>query len=95
MPLSKEQVEHVANLARLKLSPDDLQRFTDQLNQIVGHVEALKKLDTEGIEPTSHAIPVANVFREDGARSAGTREATLAQAPDRDGNFYKVPRVIE
>lgn len=95
MALSKEQVVHVANLARLELAPNDLDRFTDQLNQIVGHVESLKKLDTDKIEPTAHAIPVANVFREDRTRTEETREKTLGQAPDRNGNFYKVPKVIE
>lgn len=95
MALTKDQVAHVARLARLELDDAALARATDQLSQILGHMEMLERITTDGIEPTSHAIPVANVFREDAAQPAGTTEATLAQAPDRDGPFYKVNKVIE
>jgi len=63
MPLSREEVLHVALLARLELSEEEIERYTWELNRVLEHIEKLKELDTEGVEPTSHAVPLSNVFR--------------------------------
>ena len=95
MPLSPEEVEHVALLARLELSAEERSRLTEQLNTILGHFEQLQQLDTTGIPPTSHAIPRENVFREDAPADSLTSEAALEGAPDKSGGCFRVPRVIE
>ena len=95
MKLTREQVEHVAKLARLKLSEDELKRYTTQLSDILGYVEQLNKLDTKGIEPTSHAVEVPTPFREDEPKPCLSPEEALANAPERHGDYVKVPRVIE
>ena len=95
MSISVKDVEYLAHLARIQLSPEEIQRFAGQLDGILGHVEKLKKADTEGVPPTSHVLSLSNVFREDRVRpSLGTDEA-LANAPDREGPFFRVPKIIE
>lgn len=93
--LSREDVRHVARLARLELNPTEEERFTKELNDILKFVEQLKELDTTGIEPTAHAITVRNVFRPDRVEASLDPEAALANAPDRSGNFFKVPKILE
>jgi len=93
--ISREDVEHVARLARLALTPDELETMRTQLNAILVHIDALKAVDTAGVEPTSHAVPVVNVFREDEPRPPFPVEDMLRNAPDRAGNFFRVPRIIE
>jgi len=93
--ISREDVEHVARLARLALTPDELETMRTQLNAILVHIDALKAVDTTGVEPTSHAVPVVNVFREDEPRPPFPVEDMLRNAPDRAGNFFRVPRIIE
>jgi aspartyl-tRNA(Asn)/glutamyl-tRNA(Gln) amidotransferase subunit C len=95
MRLSREQVEHVALLARLELSEEEKERYTHELNQILEHFEALQKLDTENVPPTSHAIPMTNVLREDAVRSSLPREEVLQNAPDPVDGGFRVPRVVE
>lgn len=95
MPLTKAEVEHVARLARLELSESEKEEFTGQLNDILGFVEKLNKLDTANIEPTAHAIPVTNVFRHDQAGTSLETESALVNAPDQAGNFFKVPKILE
>jgi aspartyl-tRNA(Asn)/glutamyl-tRNA(Gln) amidotransferase subunit C len=95
MKITKEDVEYVAHLGRLELEPHEIERYTTQLDRILGHMDALNSLDTEGIEPTSHAVPVACVLREDVARESLSMEGSLQNAPDRKGNFFKVPPIIE
>lgn len=95
MSLSKAEVEHVARLARLELSETEKEEFTGQLNEILHFVEQLNQLDTKAVEPTAHAIPVANVFRQDEVKSSLDPELALANAPDRVDNFFKVPKVLE
>ncbi len=95
MALSIEDVRKVALLARLDLTADELARQTKHLNNLIAQFEALQSLDVEGIEPTSHSIPMFNVFREDFARPSLSRDETLANAPEaRDGCFV-VPRIVE
>ena len=93
--ISREDVEHVARLARLALTPDELETMRTQLNAILVHIDALKAVDTTGVEPTSHAVPVVNVLREDEPRPPFPVEDMLRNAPDRAGNFFRVPRIIE
>jgi aspartyl-tRNA(Asn)/glutamyl-tRNA(Gln) amidotransferase subunit C len=95
MSLTKAEVEHVARLARLELSENEKEEFTGQLNEILDFVEKLNKLDTANIEPTAHAIPVANVFRPDQVVTSLDSELALANAPDRIGDFFKVPKTLE
>jgi len=93
--IAKDTVDHVANLARLNLSEEDKTEMTEKLNSILDYMEKLNELDTTGVEPTAHVIPIKNVFREDKVRESLSLEETLKNAPDRDGNFFRVPRIIE
>ena len=88
-------VEHVARLARLALSDEELERMRHQLDRILGYIEKLNELDTEGVEPTSHAIRMVNVMRDDEVRPSLPPDAMLANAPDPAGEFFRVPRIIE
>ena len=90
-----KEVEHVARLARLELSPEERERMREQLDRILGYIDKLRQLDTTGVEPTSHAVPMVNVFREDEQRPCLSAEEMLANAPDRSGQFFRVPRIIE
>jgi len=95
MKITREQVEHVARLARLELTGEEKDLFTGQLDAILAYVDKLNELDTEGIVPTAHAVPMENAFREDvEAPSIGVENA-LANAPERSGSFFRVPKVIE
>jgi aspartyl-tRNA(Asn)/glutamyl-tRNA(Gln) amidotransferase subunit C len=91
----KMDIEKVARLARLELSEEEKKTFTNQLEQILTHMEQLNQLDTTGVEPTSHAIPVYNVFREDEVKTSFPQEEVLAIAPDEEDGHFKVPRIIE
>jgi aspartyl-tRNA(Asn)/glutamyl-tRNA(Gln) amidotransferase subunit C len=93
--ISLADVEHVARLARLALSDDEKDRMRQQLDRILGYIAKLNELDTEGVEPTSHAIRMVNVMREDEVRPSLSPEAMLANAPERAGEFFRVPRIIE
>lgn len=95
MKISIADVEHVARLARLELDQEEKNLFAGQMDAILGYVEKLKELDTEGILPTSHAVPMENAFREDRVQPAIGVEKALANAPDRVESFYRVPKVIE
>jgi aspartyl-tRNA(Asn)/glutamyl-tRNA(Gln) amidotransferase subunit C len=93
--ISRADVEHVARLARLQLAEGELERMREQLSAILGYVDKLGALDTASVEPTSHAVPVVNVMREDEVEPCFPREAMLANAPDPAGEFFRVPRIIE
>ncbi len=95
MRLTKEEVEHVAWLARLELSEQEKDRLTGHLNQIMGHFEELQKLDTTDVEPTSHSIPMKNVFREDVAGPSLTQEEAVSNAPEERDFYFVVPQVVE
>ncbi|MBN1436984.1 MAG: Asp-tRNA(Asn)/Glu-tRNA(Gln) amidotransferase subunit GatC [Sedimentisphaerales bacterium] len=92
--LTQEQVRHVAKLARLKISEDEVMLFTEQLSDILEYVAQLQKLDTENIEPLAHALPVHNVLREDVVKPSLSNDEALANAPQRDGEFFAVPKVL-
>ncbi|MCL6590495.1 MAG: Asp-tRNA(Asn)/Glu-tRNA(Gln) amidotransferase subunit GatC [Firmicutes bacterium] len=95
MGLSKAEVEHVARLARLGLTEAEKEEFTWQLNEIISFVKKLNELDTTGIEPTAHAIPIQNVFRPDQIKPSLDPEQALSNAPDRVNDFFKVPKLLE
>ncbi|PTM56492.1 Asp-tRNA(Asn)/Glu-tRNA(Gln) amidotransferase subunit GatC [Desmospora activa] len=95
MAISKEQVEHVAKLARLDLNEEEAQMYTEQLNDILRFAEKLNELDTDGVEPTSHVLPMANVLREDERKDSLPREQALANAPDQQEGLFRVPPVFE
>ena len=95
MGINKEDVEKVAKLARLEVSPAEKEAFAKQLSQILTHVETLKKYDTNGIEPTATVLGQVNVFREDIVRPSLPVDKALANAPEREADAFAVPRIIE
>lgn len=95
MKISRAEVEHVARLARLALQDDELERLTGQMDAILGYVEQLNELNTEGIVPTAHAVPMENAFRTDEARPSIGIEKALQNAPAAAEGAFKVPKVIE
>ena len=95
MEMTVTDVEYVARLARLELSLQEKELFAGQMGAILGYVEKLKGLNTDGIVPTSHAVPMENSFREDITFPSIGLEKALANAPDRAGSFFAVPKVIE
>jgi len=95
MKITREQVQHVAKLARLCLSDDEVAMFTGQMADILAYVEKLNELNTDCIVPTSHAVPMENAFRDDTVRPSIGADAALANAPDRIADFFRVPKVIE
>jgi aspartyl-tRNA(Asn)/glutamyl-tRNA(Gln) amidotransferase subunit C len=97
MKLTKDQVEHVAELARLKFSDEEMERFQGQLTNILTYIDMLNEADTEDVEPVTTVLPQQNVFREDEARSKAIfpEEDYLSLAPASDHGHYKVPKIIE
>jgi len=94
MPLTPEEVRHVAQLARLDLQPQEVELFTRQLNDILDYMEKLKELDTSGVKPMAHVLPVANAFRKDLVTASLPRDQALKNAPAREEGAFLVPRVI-
>jgi len=94
MAISQEEVQKVALLARLLLSPQEVVLMTTQLGQILDYMALLKEVDTEGVEPMAHAVEMANVFREDQVEPSLPPESALANAPKRDEECYRVPAVL-
>lgn len=95
MELSKDEVEHVAKLARLAVSEEEKEAFSRQLSEILTYVGKLNELDTSKVEPTSHVLDLSNVFRDDAVRESLSPADVLANAPDRDNNHFRVPKIIE
>ncbi len=95
MAISIKDVEYLAHLARLQLTAEELSRFSSQLDEILSYVEKLKAAKTQGVAPTSHVLKLTNVFREDQVKPSLSTEAALTNAPDREGPFFKVPRIID
>lgn len=93
--ITKENVEHVANLARLSFTDEELETFTKQLDDIIGFAEQLNELDTENVEPTTHVLELSNVLRNDESREWLTNEEALKNAPDKQDGQVKVPAVLE
>ena len=95
MPVTREDVEKVAVLARLKLNEQEIEEMTSQLNEILEYFEKLQELDTEGVEPLSHVLPMKNVYREDKVKPSLSQEEILMNAPEKGHGHFKVPRIIE
>ncbi|MGH7816114.1 MAG: Asp-tRNA(Asn)/Glu-tRNA(Gln) amidotransferase subunit GatC [Candidatus Binatia bacterium] len=95
MKLSRAEVERVAVLARLLLTEDEATQLTRELDAILGYMDKLNEIDTANVEPFSHATDAANAFREDRVTNQPNADALLANAPDRDATFFKVPKIIE
>ncbi|MDP3937948.1 MAG: Asp-tRNA(Asn)/Glu-tRNA(Gln) amidotransferase subunit GatC [Deltaproteobacteria bacterium] len=92
--ITREEVLHVANLARLALSEDEVDRYARQLDDILTYADKLNELDTAGAEPMAHVIPLETAFREDRTTPSLEVDESLSNAPDRSGNFFKVPKII-
>ena len=93
--VSHQDVKYVAKLARLKVGPDELDRFASQLSGILNHIDKISELDLSGVEPTSHVIGLANVFREDEPRPSVEREEALANGPEVERGAFRVPPILE
>ena len=93
--ISRDEVLHVARLSRLHLTDEEVERMRQQLDAILAYIDKLRELDVEGVEPTAHAVPVVNVMRDDALVPSLSQDQALANAPDRAGEFFRVPRIIE
>ncbi|MDX9871573.1 MAG: Asp-tRNA(Asn)/Glu-tRNA(Gln) amidotransferase subunit GatC [Clostridia bacterium] len=94
MKISQKDVEHVALLGRLFLSDEEKENYTRTLNDILGYMELLNQVDTTGVEPTAHVLPLRNVFREDTIKESLPRDLALANAPKAEDGCFKVPRIV-
>ena len=93
--ISLKDVEDVARLARLELSAAEKERMRKELDGILSYIDKLRALDTRGVEPTSHAVPLTNVLRDDTEVPSLPQAEMLANAPDRHGELFRVPKIIE
>ena len=93
MAITREDVQHVARLARLELTDEEVERFQGQLSAILEAVGKVSELDLAGVEPTSHPLELANVWGEDEPRPSLPRDEALSNAPEREGGFFRVPPV--
>ncbi|MHB0914074.1 MAG: Asp-tRNA(Asn)/Glu-tRNA(Gln) amidotransferase subunit GatC [Thermoleophilia bacterium] len=93
--ISHDDVRYVARLARLRLEPEELDRYSGQLSTIISHIDKIGELDLSGVEPTAHVIELTNVFREDEVRDPVTQEAALANGPEVESGAIRVPPILE
>ncbi|MDP6598633.1 MAG: Asp-tRNA(Asn)/Glu-tRNA(Gln) amidotransferase subunit GatC [Candidatus Poribacteria bacterium] len=93
--ISLEDVQHIANLARLTFNEQEMESYQHQLSRILDYIEKLNQLDTEGVPPTSHVIPIRNVMKPDEKRDLFQREDITANAPSTEQGYFEVPKVIE
>ncbi len=93
-PISREDAAHVARLARLALTEDELERFTEQLGAVLEHAADVAALDTAGVPPTAHPLPLVNVLRADEPRPSLDRDEVLSQAPAAEDGRFRVPRIL-
>ena len=92
--ITSEDVLKVAKLARLDLAEDEVELYTNQLEKILGYFEQLEEVDTSNVLPTTRAVEVVNVVRDDTVFSTNVREELLDQGPQREGNFFRVPKIL-
>ena len=92
--ITRDDVIHVATLARLDVTDDEVSRFTEQLEAILEHASQVAALDTAGVPPTAHPLPLVNVFRADVPAPSVARDEVLAMAPDTESNRFRVPRIL-
>jgi len=93
--IDSNQVEKIAKLSRLKLTPSEVDEFTSQLSAILDYVEKMNELDTSNVEPLAHCLPVHNVFRSDMPEASLGTHTALSNAPRTDGDFFKVPKILD
>ena len=93
--INQEQVKKVAKLSRLELTESEVEEFTGQLSAILDYVEKMNELDTSDVEALAHCLPISNVFRQDCVKASLGTEKALANAPQRDGAFFKVPKILD
>jgi len=93
--IDEQQVRHIGMLSRLELTDEEVRLFSEQLSQILAYFEKLQELDTQDVEPTAHALPINNVFREDEPGEPFDPDTALANAPEREANFFRVPKVLD
>jgi aspartyl-tRNA(Asn)/glutamyl-tRNA(Gln) amidotransferase subunit C len=93
--ITEEQVKKVAKLARLELTGQEVKEFTAQLESILQYMEKMNQLDTEDVEPLAHCLPITNCFREDVVKESLDVQKALANAPQKDGYFFKVPKILD
>jgi aspartyl-tRNA(Asn)/glutamyl-tRNA(Gln) amidotransferase subunit C len=94
MKISKKEVEHVAHLARLNLTGEELEKMTGQLDNILSYVDKLAELDTSQVEPTTHVFSVSNAFREDVEKDSLSQAEAVKNGPQQDGVMFQVPKII-
>lgn len=94
MKITPAEVQYVADLARLDLTPEEAERMAGQVGKILSYMDTLNELDTAGVEPTTHAIAISNAFRQDEVRQSLDRQQALANGPRQNGEAFVVPRVI-
>mgnify|MGYP006189028747 CR=1 FL=1 len=95
MAINRENVQHIARLARLRLEPDEVETYQGQLSAILDYVDKLEQLDTADVEPTTHAVPLAMRLREDVVEQRLSRDEVLSNAPDEADGHFRVPKVVE
>ena len=95
MKVTKEDLQNVAVLSRLSIAEDQEEKYIGQLHKFLTYVENLSGVDTEGVKPTTYALPMQNVFREDTVKESLGREAALSNAPLKEDGYFKVPKVLE
>ena len=95
MSLTSEEVQHIALLARVGLTVEELERYRSQLENILDNFQVLQDVDTEGVPPTGHSVTLENVLREDQPQPSSSREDVLANAPRREGDYFRVRAVLE
>ncbi|MFC1708892.1 Asp-tRNA(Asn)/Glu-tRNA(Gln) amidotransferase subunit GatC [Candidatus Omnitrophota bacterium] len=95
MNISKQTIEYVANLARISLTDKEIEKFSHQLDSILCYIDQLKELDVTTVPFTAHVLPIKNVKRQDKPQTSFKVKDVLNNAPQKEGNFFKVPKVIE
>jgi aspartyl-tRNA(Asn)/glutamyl-tRNA(Gln) amidotransferase subunit C len=95
MSIDKETIKHVAHLARIELEPDELEKLSGQLHDILGFIDKLGNLNVEQVKPASHILPISNVLREDEPHVSLATQEALENAPSKKGNFFSDPKIIE
>ncbi len=95
MAITKETIEYVAHLARIELKPKELEILSRQLQDVLDFIDKLNKLDISRVNPTSHILPINNVFRADTLKDSLSSGKALENAPQKDGSFFVVPKIIE
>jgi len=95
MAISREEVEHVARLARLELTSDEVELFREQLSAVLERAQRIQQLPLDEVPPTAHPVELKNVWREDAVVGSDVTEAVLTNAPEREEQFFRVPRILE